>query len=212
MSLTVTTGPQISPRGSDIDHLRWMERHNWTQSIGNGKTVADLGCGSGHVCETFARAGARVIGLDLEPLPSGNPKGWTFLTGNLDKNHWPQAVRDAAQGKSLDLLLAFDIIEHLRSPIEFLEACFHLLANGGRLVLTTPNVNSWERLLRPHTWSGSRDPQHLVLFTGYSLKFLLRKAGFENVQITAPMRAIEPLPCWLKPSIGAQLLASATRI
>lgn len=209
--MTVPTDPKISPRGSDLDHLRWMASHKWTQSIGAGKTVADLGCGSGHVCQTFSQTGARVIGLDLEPLPSGKPKGWTFLTGNLDKGQWLESVRNASHEKSVDLLLAFDILEHLRSPIEFVEACFQLLAPNGRLVLTTPNVNSWERLLRPQSWSGSRDPQHLVLFTSYSLMFLLRKAGFENIQVTAPMRALESLPFWLKPSIGAQLLASATR-
>ena len=69
--------------------------------------------------------------------------------------------------------------------------------------MTTPNVNSWERALRGDSWSGAMDPQHRILFTTYSLSFLVQKLGFTVQHLSA---SILKLDSWgiLHPNIGAQ--------
>lgn len=192
-------------RGSDRDHLTWLRERRLANFA--DQTVLDLGCGSGYLCSQAAASGARLaVGVDIE-TPPFKSAAWRYLSANLDQDSWPQAI----QARDFDLILGFDIIEHLRSPVAFLEGCRSLLRPKGRLVLTTPNVNSWERLLNPHTWSGSQDPQHRILFSRYSLEFLLKKSGFQEIQSAAPLRSLRWLGP-LQPNCGGQIFCVATRV
>lgn len=191
-------------RASDRDHFLWLRDHGLADF--ENRTILDLGCGSGYLCSQAAAAGAKLaVGVDIESPPLASST-WRYLSTNLDQDTWPETVG----ATEFDLVLAFDIIEHLRSPVAFVEGCRALLRSGGRLVLTTPNVNSWERLMKPRTWSGSQDPQHRILFSRYSLAFLLEKAGFHDIQCSAPMRSLRALGK-LQPHCGGQILCVATR-
>jgi len=194
---------------SDIDHLKWLREVSCRWS---NHSVLDLGCGSGYVPQYLAATGARkVIGVDIVvPKQLDLAQGWTFSTMDLEVPQWSsEAIR--LMGSPAQLILAFDILEHLTSPFQFLQNCHSVLENGGKVILTTPNVNSWERILRPLNWSGARDPQHKILFTKYSLEFALRKSGFEIEYHRAPLRKAGPMSRFL-PDIGGQLLLSCRRL
>lgn len=192
------------PTSSDQDHLRWLSAaqiHSFA-----GKSVLDLGCGSGYLCHKAMTDGAvTAYGIDMvRPLGFNSKSLWQFQTADLDGAGWESAFA----GKSFDFVLAFDILEHLASPFRFLESCLKVLSPQGRLVLTTPNVMSWERMMYPTSWSGVQDPQHKTLFTRYSLQFLLARAGFVVEKSQAPIRSLAFLGP-LQPQIGGQLLCVA---
>jgi SAM-dependent methyltransferase len=64
-----------------------------------------------------------------------------------------------------DLILAFNLIEHVARPRAVLGALAGLLAPGGRLVIKTPNVDAWDaRIFRSRSWGGLHCPRHWVLF------------------------------------------------
>ena len=190
---------------SDLDHLKWLDRLGVTNFA--GQSVLDLGCGSGFLCEKMKNGGAsRVVGVDLVKPPNAGNSGWQYLSTDLDHSDWATTLGH----EPFDLIFAFDIIEHLQSPYLFLQNCWRLLSAGGQVVLTTPNVNSWERLSKPEDWSGVRDEQHKTLFNRYSLRFILERAGFELVQLSAPMRSLAFLGA-LQPHIGGQILALARK-
>ncbi len=196
---------KTTPRPSDLDHLRWLNtkvNKSWQAC-----NVIDLGCGSGYLCEWLKDQGAAdVVGIDLEePSAIGANPNWTFGKVDLD-GEWDAELRRMLNGGSADYIFAFDIIEHLSSPWDFLSSCRNLLKPGGTLVLTTPNINSWERLLRPDNWSGASDPQHKILFAKYSLAFALAKGGFAVETLEAPLRAAKGLAPLL-PDIGGQLFS-----
>ena len=196
---------KTTPRPSDLDHLRWLNtkvNKSWQAC-----NVIDLGCGSGYLCEWLKDQGAAdVVGIDLEEPPAlGAKPNWTFGKVDLD-GKWDADLRRMLKGGSADYIFAFDIIEHLSSPWDFLSSCRNLLKPGGTLVLTTPNINSWERLLRPDNWSGARDPQHKILFAKYSLAFALAKGGFAVETLEAPLRSAKGLAPLL-PDIGGQLFS-----
>jgi 2-polyprenyl-3-methyl-5-hydroxy-6-metoxy-1,4-benzoquinol methylase len=196
---------KTTPRPSDLDHLHWLSskvNKSWQSS-----RVVDLGCGSGYLCEWLKEQGAtEVVGIDLEKPPTlGEPFKWTFAQVDLERR-WDSDLRTMLKGADADYIFAFDIIEHLSSPWDFLSSCKNLLRQGGTLVLTTPNINSWERLLKPDTWSGARDLQHKILFAKYSLAFALAKVGFAVETLEAPLRSAKGLASLL-PDIGGQLFS-----
>lgn len=106
--------------------------------------------------------GIDVIEPDAEDVLKRN---WTFLIADLNRS-WLNQVHE-----KFDLIMTFDILEHLDSPYQFLSSCFSLLKDGGYLILTTPNLMSLERFINPRQWSGVRDPQRKVLFQNIVLIF-----------------------------------------
>lgn len=192
-------------RHSDIDHLSWL------QSLGinsfRGLRILDLGCGSGYLCrQAIADGAAAAVGVDIimPACEDGDPVELSFLTTDLDRADWTADL----PVKSFDLVLAFDILEHLESPYRFLRACRDIMDARASLIVTTPNVGSWERYVYPTSWSGVKDPQHKVLFSRYSLNYLLQKSGLVAQSTTAPIRKLSFLGP-LSPQMGGQLICHA---
>ena len=198
----------LDVRQSDRDHIQWLNKLNFDWSK---KVAVDLGCGSGYLPQYLVERGAqKVLGIDLvQPDGLQESQQLCFRSLDLQSADWVQQAEQTLMTQP-HIVLAFDILEHLTSPFQLLKDCHALLRPGGKLVLTTPNVNSWERLLRPQNWSGARDSQHKILFTKYSLSFLAAKTGFILEQASAPVRAAGPFARYL-PDIGGQLLLTCQK-
>jgi 2-polyprenyl-3-methyl-5-hydroxy-6-metoxy-1,4-benzoquinol methylase len=105
------------------------------QFVQRGTQAIDFGCGPGFGTALLAEAGAAVTGVDhyQEVIQHARETyaDLHFETG--DVLHWDQPPQ------SLDLITAFELIEHLDRPEDFLRQCATWLRPGGRLVLSTPN-------------------------------------------------------------------------
>jgi 2-polyprenyl-3-methyl-5-hydroxy-6-metoxy-1,4-benzoquinol methylase len=197
--------PNYLIRQTEHDHFRWLKNAGIHRF--NGLRILDLGCAGGAFLEQALNQGAKAcVGVDIVP---GRKNGVEILDGDLnsDQVFSDLVLRYGAQ--SFDLVCAFDLIEHLNSPAAFLKNCAGLLKSGGSLMLTTPNASSWECRLRPHSWSGGADPQHLTLFTPYTLTFLAERSGYSVTSCTAPIRKLGAfnrlIPAW-----GGQIALCAT--
>ncbi|MEG6584985.1 class I SAM-dependent methyltransferase [Dendrosporobacter sp. 1207_IL3150] len=85
----------------------------------------------------------------------------------------------------INVLVAFELIEHLYSPSQFLHKCQYALADDGLLILTCPNVKGFEaNVLRE--LSSTFAPEHLNYFHPKSISRLLERCGFDIVEIATP--------------------------
>lgn len=76
-------------------------------------------------------------------------------------------------------------IEHLDNPFHVVNRAFELLQPGGVLIIETPSVEGWDaKFFRKRYWGGWHTPRHWNLYDQHTLEFLLRKNGFEVVEIT----------------------------
>lgn len=194
----------MKPLSTDQDHLRWLS--DLGLSSMKNLSLLDVGCGSGYICHHSMEQGAKTaVGIDIV-RPKGLTDGsrWRFLNTDLNSETWATEFN----GEKFDRILAFDILEHLDSPYLFLKNLRSLMTPEAHLVLTTPNLMSWERYARPQSWSGVRDEQHKTLFTRYSLKFILSKVGLETITLKAPLRSLGGLSP-LTPQIGGQIICVA---
>ena len=82
-----------------------------------------------------------------------------------------------------DVVLMFELIEHLTDALPFLGHSRRLLRDGGLLYLTTPNGSGISGRFMSANWSVASPPEHLQLFSPRSLRQALASTGFGSVDI-----------------------------
>jgi SAM-dependent methyltransferase len=84
--------------------------------------------------------------------------------------------------KKFDTVVAGEVIEHLKSPIDFVRLCKGLLKDEGRLILTTPNATGLQYLMDPGWCVYYEDYRgHTQAFTIEMLKRICADEGLKIV-------------------------------
>ncbi len=132
------TGERVVPGQVDLD--LWNEhfsRYVFAARLARGKRVLDLGCGTAYGSSEIARYAAVVTGLDI----SSDAIDYARRNTAQPNVRFVQAsaaaipMREAA----FDLVVAFEVIEHITEWRELLADVRRILAPGGQLVVSTPN-------------------------------------------------------------------------
>jgi len=139
------------------------------------RTLLDVGCATGALAAALRDRGWDARGVEVSPVMATRGRadyGLDIFAGTLEEARFPDGAFDAVHASHL--------IEHLHDPAAFLAECSRVLAPDGELVLTTPNVRSFQFALKGGAWrSAIRD--HLVLFSDRTLGVLAGRAGFVPV-------------------------------
>ncbi len=83
---------------------------------------------------------------------------------------------------AFDLITAFDVFEHLPNLDSYLQALTRLLAPGGRLVVTVPDVGSRMAALSGRRWNMYL-LEHLWYFNEKTLAALMARFGFQQMRL-----------------------------
>jgi SAM-dependent methyltransferase len=143
---------------------------------GQGRLL-DFGCGNGTFLRRMKAIGWTCTGLDFsaEAVAAVRAGGIAALQGTLPHP-------ELAPG-SFDVIAMRHALEHVPEPRAVLAAAMDLLVPGGRLVITVPHFNSWEREVFGDAAMTLDLPRHLLHFTTGTLQNLLESCGFETIQI-----------------------------
>ncbi|MDP9424374.1 MAG: bifunctional 2-polyprenyl-6-hydroxyphenol methylase/3-demethylubiquinol 3-O-methyltransferase UbiG [Pseudomonadota bacterium] len=109
-----------------------------------GKSALDVGCGAGLLAEPLARMGATMTAVDAAPELIEVARDHAAGQG-LPIDYRAVGV-ETVEGK-FDLVTAMEVIEHVADPQLFIDCLAERLADGGLLILSTPNKTAWSRLL-----------------------------------------------------------------
>src|SRR5579871_6719944 len=114
-----------------------MARYTFAARLARGKRVLDAGCGAGYGSADLARAADSVIGLDCAP------EALEFAHANypLANLRFEQAscTNLPHPDGSFDLVVGFEVIEHLAEWREFLLEVRRVLSASGQFIVSTPN-------------------------------------------------------------------------
>jgi 2-polyprenyl-3-methyl-5-hydroxy-6-metoxy-1,4-benzoquinol methylase len=147
-----------------------------------GVRVLDVGSSSGAFLEVASEAGAFSTGVEVGVTVSehARARGIDVRTGTL-----ADAVPGLADER-FDLITFWDVIEHLPDPYHELELARSMLAPGGIIAATLPNVEglyprlTYRLLARPTgRWEYPELPVHLYDFAPLTIRRLLARAGYD---------------------------------
>ena len=153
--------------------------------VGTDRSVLELGCWNGHVSGAIVAAGNRVVGVDVDADElAANPHIERGHVVDLDVQRLSEIEHER-----FDVIVLGDVLEHLRRPDEVLRDLTQLLDDGGRFVISVPNVSHVD--IRLHLLSGRWDYQdvglldrtHLRWFTRAGLRSLLDDAGLTATRV-----------------------------
>ena len=81
-----------------------------------------------------------------------------------------------------DLIILFQVLEHLAEPLVTLRRSARLLERGGVMVVAVPNIASWQARLFGRSWFHLDVPRHLHHFSPAALACAFEKAGLTVVR------------------------------
>ena len=193
-------------RDSYLIYLRHLAAYHFARSLAEGRRVLDLGCGAGYGTAIMAQSAKEVIALDvaLSALAEGK-RTWKisdtpFMVGD---GVW-LPLRDGA----VDLVVSFQVIEHIRDETCYLKEIGRVLAPGGIFIVSTPN-----KALRLLPFQPPFNPYHVREYDYRSLRNALR-SQFSQVDVrglhaTPEIAAIERERLKQNPAkVYARLIAS----
>ncbi len=135
--------------------------------------ILEIGCFEGRVLEWLKAHGySNLFGCDLNVAACrvAMDKGFNVYAGDILDTDWP--------GSKVQAILLNQLIEHVHDPIEFLAALKVKLQPGGRIYLSTPNLDSrWLDHYGP-SWSHWHFPFHQFIVGRKGIRSLARQAGF----------------------------------
>lgn len=175
--------------GTTID-TEWRSDWKWQRVLPHisslaGRTVLDVGCGSGYHMWRMLGAGAHfVVGIDPMQLFLCQFEAVRKLLGNDQRAHLlPIGIEQLPELKAFDTVFSMGVLYHRRSPLDHLYQLKNQLVSGGELVLETLVVEGDEHsVLVP----GERYAQMRNIYflpSAAALKSWLEKCGFEDVRI-----------------------------
>jgi 2-polyprenyl-3-methyl-5-hydroxy-6-metoxy-1,4-benzoquinol methylase len=187
----VTTRVRAVVQGGRVRMLRRL--------LGPEATVMEVGCGEGQLLQAIKADGDpswRVVGVDIseEACAALRRTGLEMVCAQFEALDWPAGT--------VDLVIMNQVIEHLADPRACVARAATLLKPGGRLLIETPSVGSWDRdWVARDRWGGWHCPRHWSLYTRDSLAGLLEQQGL----------GVERAEYLLSPFIWAHTLQNVVR-
>ncbi|MEJ2637958.1 MAG: bifunctional 2-polyprenyl-6-hydroxyphenol methylase/3-demethylubiquinol 3-O-methyltransferase UbiG [Desulfosarcinaceae bacterium] len=114
----------------------------------DGQRVIDVGCGGGILSEPMARAGARVVGIDMCPPALAVARQHAADQG-VAVTYLQRSAEELARERpgAFDMVVCMELIEHVPDPASLVKACAALARSGGSVFFATVNRNWLSGLL-----------------------------------------------------------------
>lgn len=195
-------------RISDIKRLEFIAKV-LSESLPEGATVLDVGCGNGIISRSLGRKGFNVLGIDVSDKAIEKAKSLNDLP-NV-RFQLMSAEQLAVSNEKYHAVVCSEVLEHLNEPHKLLNVLYQSLRNEGVLIVTVPNgkgprevfiTKPVQSLRKKNNWlwkfvqwlkslfgyggttvqSSADDLTHIQFFTKKSLEQLASHTSFKIVR------------------------------
>ena len=142
----------------------------------DAQRILDAGCGTGALVGRLVREGYEARGIDVAESALARAKpGLALERHSVERLPWP------VEPESQDVVVSFEVIEHLLHPRRLLEGARAALRTGGHVALSTPYHGLVKNLALALTGFERHfhvEGEHVRFFTDRALTALLAETGF----------------------------------
>jgi SAM-dependent methyltransferase len=145
-------------------------------------SLLDVGCGNGQFIVRMRSFGWKVFGIDLDPaaVSYGQSQGLDVRTGTIS---------DLPETNCYDVITLSHVVEHVADPVDLLRECGKRLRPGaGRIIVTTPNIDSLGHWWFRKYWRGMEVPRHFIVFSPAGLRDCVERAGLSLQSLSTETR------------------------
>ena len=178
----------LSDPGTEIKYTKFDDSPESTHNlvlglVQPGSRVLEFGCSTGYMTKVLRdRLGATVVGVELNPAAAEQAQAYCerVLVGDAEELD----LEAELGGERFDAILFADVLEHLRDPAALLRRVRPLVAEGGSIVASIPNVaHASVRLALlggsfRYREQGLLDETHLRFFTREGVEDLFEGSGY----------------------------------
>lgn len=147
----------------------WIIARGWLEKVLlRGKSILDIGCFDGGFLKPLAGF-YNTYGIEIheEARRIAEKNGIEIVGGDFS----------SIKGK-FECVTAFDIIEHVEEPGRFLEKCFEAVPSGGRVLISTGNMDALTFKLMGSRYWYCTIAEHLSFISPQWISFYAEKVGY----------------------------------
>jgi SAM-dependent methyltransferase len=162
---------------SPVTKARYEELLDDFSKYNKNNRIHDVGCGS---CLFLSVARERkwdATGNEVSDVAVNacKERGVDIINGEFDPSWFPEG--------SIDVITAFEVLEHLSDPLDEIRKIHRALRKGGLFFFTTPNFNALERMVLRSDYNILSYPDHLAYYTPRTVDYLMQKCGFTKLKL-----------------------------
>jgi len=151
-------------------------------NIKNCENLVEVGSGYGWFCELAQHEKLSKNIIAIEPSPY-----FAKVCRNIPNiNVLELTVEDVSDKLTADVIVNFELVEHLFNPRSFFESCYKGLKKEGLLIFSTPNFLGFDMNILKEKSDNVLGPNHLNYFNPKSISILLKSIGFNKVEVKTP--------------------------
>lgn len=155
--------------------IKAVKKFNFLSNL-KQERVLDIGCATG----AFLRA---LEYLDYTSFEGIEPSKWSvdFINQNYNYEVKNDYFNPTLFNNKFNLIFAWDVIEHVPDPDEFVRDITKILEKNGYVFFNTPNHDSLSRKILKNGWPFYLKV-HLYYFNDKSINYLMEKNGFQLIE------------------------------
>ena len=146
-----------------------------------GKSVLDIGAGTGHFLNACNLAGLHVQGLE----PDQDARN--FAQANFGLQLESLDVLSTMDSNSKDIVTMWHVLEHVYHLKRDISEIVRVLKDNGTLFIAVPNMNSYDAKKYKEYWAAYDVPRHLYHFQENTIKNLFSQFDMECITVL-PMK------------------------
>lgn len=137
---------------------------------GTGRLL-EIGCNEGRNLGFYRRSGFTAEGQEINPVAVSvaRSRGYTVHEGDIDS---------VGPNHAFDVVVLSQVLEHALDPTAMLRQVHRLLAPGGEVWISCPNIDSWAARVFGRYWVNWHVPFHITHFDSRNLARVAEAAGF----------------------------------